>query len=298
MSDYIEETDGVPSENVAGDSTEQKPARSPRGRKPRTAASADGAKRKITIRKRTKVTVRKSEEESSEPAEQVEMPFIEVAENIPEPIQEESAEGAVPADEAVAAAEAPAEAQPATEEVESRPQPGERGERDFRNHRDKRMKNGKNRRVMEELPPEVRLETVRALAVSELYEGMEFFRACGTINQGFEGCNFTFSDKVLRSFISTVDAADDGFYLRLKAKGEQLNDLCVEFAADSSGNGVRAFDRQGDERQDCLLEPESLAFGDIHRITDDLNGNPAPSGKAPVLTEVARHEIKSGNSQI
>ena len=85
MSDYIEETDGVPSENVAGDSTEQKPARSPRGRKPRTAASADGAKRKITIRKRTKVTVRKSEEESSEPAEQVEMPFIEVAENIPEP---------------------------------------------------------------------------------------------------------------------------------------------------------------------------------------------------------------------
>ena len=34
MSDYIEETDGVPSENVAGDSTEQKPARSPRGRKP------------------------------------------------------------------------------------------------------------------------------------------------------------------------------------------------------------------------------------------------------------------------
>lgn len=152
--------------------------------------------------------------------------------------------------------------------------------------------------ALEELPPEVRLETVRALAVSELYEGMEFFRACGTINQGFEGCNFTFSDKVLRSFISTVDAADDGFYLRLKAKGEQLNDLCVEFAADSSGNGVRAFDRQGDERQDCLLEPGSLAFGDIHRITDDLNGNPAPSGKAPVLTEVARHEIKSGNSQI
>ena len=158
MSDYIEETDGVPSENVAGDSTEQKPARSPRGRKPRTAASADGAKRKITIRKRTKVTVRKSEEESSEPAEQVEMPFIEVAENIPEPIQEESAEGAVPADEAVAAAEAPTEAQPATEEAESRPQPGERGERDFRNHRDKRMKNGKNRRAMEELPPEVNID--------------------------------------------------------------------------------------------------------------------------------------------
>ena len=158
MSDYIEETDGVPSENVAGDSTEQKPARSPRGRKPRTAASADGAKRKITIRKRTKVTVRKSEEESSEPAEQVEMPFIEVAENIPEPIQEESAEGAVPADEAVAAAEAPAEAQPATEEAESRPQQGERVERDFRNHRDKRMKNGKNRRAMEELPPEVNID--------------------------------------------------------------------------------------------------------------------------------------------
>ena len=158
MSDYIEETDGVPSENVAGDSTEQKPARSPRGRKPRTAASADGAKRKITIRKRTKVTVRKSEEESSEPAEQVEMPFIEVAENIPEPIQEESAEGAVPADEAVAAAEAPAEAQPATEETESRPPQGERVERDFRNHRDKRMKNGKNRRAMEELPPEVNID--------------------------------------------------------------------------------------------------------------------------------------------
>ncbi len=158
MSDYIEETDGVPSENVAGDSTEQKPARSPRGRKPRTAASADGAKRKITIRKRTKVTVRKSEEESSEPAEQVEMPFIEVAENIPEPIQEESAEGAVPADEAVAAAEAPTEAQPATEETESRPPQGERVERDFRNHRDKRMKNGKNRRAMEELPPEVNID--------------------------------------------------------------------------------------------------------------------------------------------
>ncbi len=162
MSDYIEETDGVPSEDVVADSTEKKPARSPRGRKPKAAASADGAKRKITIRKRTKVTVRKSDDETSEPVEMTEIPVAEAVEDVQvPPAAEEGMEMAAPAEEIAASdapAETPADAQPAAEDADVRPQQGERGDRDFRSHRDKRMKNGKNRRVMEELPPEVNID--------------------------------------------------------------------------------------------------------------------------------------------
>ena len=155
MSDYIEETDGVPSEGVVGDSTEQKPARAPRGRKPRTAVSAEGTKRKVTIRKRTKVTVRKNDEESSVSDEQAVASVTEAAESVLDD-KATTIVNAEPEMTTETTAEVSSEAETAGEGGDARQQ--ERGERDFRSHRDKRMKNGKNRRTMEELPPEVNID--------------------------------------------------------------------------------------------------------------------------------------------
>ena len=166
MSDYIDENDGVPSEPSAETAAEPV-AKSPRGRKPK--AASESPKRKITIKKRTRVTVRKQNDDAASPAETA------AAEDTPE-VQEETA--FIPESvEAEAAADAPAPEEasiipedmapgvagsaPAEEEVqeaEAKSYPAEKADRDYRGHRDKRMKNGKNRRAVEELPPEINID--------------------------------------------------------------------------------------------------------------------------------------------
>ena len=156
MSDLIEETEGTPSESVAEGSAEKKiSVKAPRARKPRTAAAGEGPKRKITIKKRTKVTVRKDESAGTADEETT----ADSAGPVPEPSEPVQAEPVVSAEEIPAAAEAgtDGDGEGADEASEAKTAVQDKGERDFRSHRDKRMKNGKGRR-MEELPPEVNID--------------------------------------------------------------------------------------------------------------------------------------------
>lgn len=126
----------------------------------------------------------------------------------------------------------------------------------------------------------------RTAALTELEDGAQFLSSCGNINAGFEGCRFEFSDKVLKFYDARVEAADDGFSIVLKAKGEQLEDLCVEYGINSQGT-VYACDKQGNKQMSCL--PESLKvqkFSAVHRLTDDILPNPAPSGAQPIITSI------------
>lgn len=157
MSDHIDETDDKAEQPVVAEPVEQDaPAKPVRKRKPRTTASADAPKRKITIKKKTKVTVRQPEEapvaiEEASPAPveeatateevQPELPFL-----APETVTEE---------EAAPVSESP---EPAAEEEGAKPQAFERGEREYRHRSEKRVKNGKSRRPLEDIPPEVNLD--------------------------------------------------------------------------------------------------------------------------------------------
>lgn len=179
MSDYIDENDGVPSAPVLEEAAEAV-AKPHRGRKPK-AAGESSPKRKITIKKRTRVTVRKSRNEEEIPAEdpstekeseELQAPAAEVPEivSVPEEpeaasadssdassaiIPEDMAPGVVETQSADAAPESDVEESAESEEAKPA---GDRTERDFRSHRDKRMKNGKNRRPVEELPPEINID--------------------------------------------------------------------------------------------------------------------------------------------
>ena len=165
MSDYIDENDGVPSAPVLEEAAEAV-AKPHRGRKPK-AAGESSPKRKITIKKRTRVTVRKSRNEEEIPAEdpstekeseELQAPAAEVPEivSVPEEpeaasadssdassaiIPEDMAPGVVETQSADAAPESDVEESAESEEAKPA---GDRAERDFRSHRDKRMKNGKN----------------------------------------------------------------------------------------------------------------------------------------------------------
>ena len=157
MSDHIDETDDKAEQPVVAEPVEQDaPAKPVRKRKPRATASADAPKRKITIKKKTKVTVRQPEEapvaiEEASPAPveeaaateevQPELPFL-----APETVTEE---------EAAPVSESP---EPAAEEEGAKPQSFERGEREYRHRSEKRVKNGKSRRPLEDIPPEVNLD--------------------------------------------------------------------------------------------------------------------------------------------
>ena len=180
MSDYIDENDGVPSVPAVEEAVEQPAAKPHRGRKPK-AASENNAKRKITIKKRTRVTVRKSKEEDSD-AEDIqaamppELPAVasqdaepQGMETVPvlsaeEPEADEApaiSDSIIPDDMVPGIVESVPAETPETEEsgeTESKQSANDRYERDFRTHRDKRMKNGKNRRPVEELPPEINID--------------------------------------------------------------------------------------------------------------------------------------------
>ncbi len=128
----------------------------------------------------------------------------------------------------------------------------------------------------------------RALALSELNDGARFLSTCGNINAGFEGCRFEFSPEVLRFYDAQVEAADDGFSIVLKAKGEQSADLCAEIGI-SSGGQAYALDKDRHEQRSCLTEelrkPDLSA---VQRRTDFIMPATAPSGRQPIVTRTAQ----------
>lgn len=127
----------------------------------------------------------------------------------------------------------------------------------------------------------------RQAALSELENIADLFSSCGNINAGFIGCRFDFSENVLQFYDASINAADDGFSIVLKAKGSQLEDLCVEYGINSEGT-VYALDKQGRRDMSCLpdhLKKRKTAA--LRRLTDDVQPNPAPSGARPLITSSA-----------
>ncbi|MDY6322293.1 MAG: hypothetical protein SPL30_05205 [Succinivibrio sp.] len=95
---------------------------------------------------------------------------------------------------------------------------------------------------------------LRALAFAELDEAAAFFEDCGSINKGFAGCNFAFSDEVSRYYEGIAQAADDGFAVTLKAReGNPDRERCEVLELDSSG-ARRALDSQGKMTDGCWPE--------------------------------------------
>lgn len=90
----------------------------------------------------------------------------------------------------------------------------------------------------------------RHIAQKTLNEAVAFYRDCGSINQGFEGCVFDFSKNVTTYYDVSANAADDGFAVILKAKDDG-DPRCTFFEADSNGI-LSAFDAQGNKSDECL----------------------------------------------
>lgn len=85
--------------------------------------------------------------------------------------------------------------------------------------------------------------------VKSMQEAVAYYRECGAINKGFEGCNFTFPANVLKYYVATAQAADDGFTVSLKTQQEGVN--CALYETDISGV-MRAFDSLGQSNDNCL----------------------------------------------
>ncbi len=90
----------------------------------------------------------------------------------------------------------------------------------------------------------------RLLALKTLNEASAFYRDCGSINEGFEGCVFDFPQSVTTYYDVSANAADDGFAIFLKAK-DNSDPQCTFFEANSNGV-LHAFDAQSKESAACL----------------------------------------------
>lgn len=91
----------------------------------------------------------------------------------------------------------------------------------------------------------------RMLALKTLNEASVYYRECGGLNKGFEGCVFEFPASVLKYYDAAAQAADDGFLVSLKAKSDNDDRECALFETDVTG-AVRAYDAQGKISENCL----------------------------------------------
>ena len=90
----------------------------------------------------------------------------------------------------------------------------------------------------------------RALVLKNLNEAVAFYRDCGSINEGFEGCVFDFPKNVTTYYDVSTNAADDGFSIILKSKDDS-DPKCTFFEANSNGV-MHAFDAESRESEECL----------------------------------------------
>ncbi len=138
----------------------------------------------------------------------------------------------------------------------------------------------------------------RRNALDELENGAGFLSSCGDINAGFIGCHFEFSDQVLQFYDASIDAADDGFSIVLRAKGGQLDDLCVEYGINSEGT-VYALNKEGHRDMSCLPDHlKNRKTAALHRLTDDVQPNQAPSGARPLITNSASARDNNGPAEL
>ncbi len=121
-------------------------------------------------------------------------------------------------------------------------------------------------------------------ALKEFASSASFLSSCGILNQGFEGCDITFSNKVLATFNTRQDIADDGYVLEISAKKPQH---CAVFKA--VNDEFFAFDDQGKAADDCLNLLKAQKANLISHDYERLQGQPAPSGFVPLFTQTAEN---------
>lgn len=87
-------------------------------------------------------------------------------------------------------------------------------------------------------------EGVRALAFREIDEADEYYRGCGSVNEGFVGCSWKFSPEVSKYYEGRSVAADDGFAITLRAKpGNPDKGRCALLEATSDGSRTSLDDK-------------------------------------------------------
>lgn len=92
-------------------------------------------------------------------------------------------------------------------------------------------------------------QNLQAQVVKAMQEAVAYYRECGAINKGFEGCHFEFPQNILEFYEASAQAADDGFTVRLKSLQESKH--CALYETDISGV-MRAFDSFGQSDENCL----------------------------------------------
>lgn len=110
---------------------------------------------------------------------------------------------------------------------------------------------------------------LRVLAVDELKAAESYYRDCGALNKGFEGCVFKFSPDLLARYEMSETAADDGFAVSMRLKDPAQDPKCTLLKTDSSGLH-EAFDSEGKENLECWPAEHAAASGD--NVTLEAHG--------------------------
>lgn len=113
-------------------------------------------------------------------------------------------------------------------------------------------------------------------AVEALSDGTHYLASCGLLNRGYVGCEYSFSENILSSYIPKVFISDEGYSLELKSKDDLHCNLLMVV------NGVfSAFNAQGQVVLDCAPN----VFDNLEFASKDYTmtkGDPAPSGLDPL----------------
>lgn len=118
--------------------------------------------------------------------------------------------------------------------------------------------------------------------IFELQNVASYLSSCGIINQGFEGCEIDFSKNISDKFLTFIDLAEDGYSLELKSKTTQHCSLILVM-----NDEFRAYDENGKFATDCLNVLDTNKAKSIAHDYETMQGQPAPSGFAPVFTQTA-----------
>jgi hypothetical protein len=114
-------------------------------------------------------------------------------------------------------------------------------------------------------------ENVRAMAFRELDEADEYYRECGSFNEGFVGCDWKFSPSVSKYYEGRSVAVDDGFAITLSAKpGNPDRSKCAllevtsggsRTSLDAKGNASSCFPAENPQVANASEKPASVDAG-------------------------------------
>lgn len=115
--------------------------------------------------------------------------------------------------------------------------------------------------------------TVRAIAFRELDEADEYYRQCGTVNEGFVGCDWKFSPAVSKYYEGKSVAADDGFAITLSARpGNPDRDRCALLEVTSGGDHT-SLDENGKTSECFPREKPQVASNSAAPSVNETNNN-------------------------